>query len=99
MVWAFRTSMGNFYVNYTVRGASQKDVVVALAGRNAVVTREESGCVVAFDEESDSQDVEVMNAVGGALSKATGRVVLGVVNHDDDILAYTLWDKGVQIDD
>lgn len=86
--------MGNFYVNYTVRGASAKQVTEAFAGRNAAVTREEKGCVVAVDEESDSQDMEVIGEVGRALSEATGRPVLAVLNHDDDILAYKLWESG-----
>jgi hypothetical protein len=48
--------MGAFYVNYTVIGADPKTVVRALAGRNAFVSPERSGCVVVSDEESDKQN-------------------------------------------
>ena len=51
--------MGNFYVNYTVRGPTQQDVAAALAGRKALVTPWQNGCVVVFDEQSDTQDDKV----------------------------------------
>ena len=38
--------MGNFYVNYTVRGASQEEVAVALAGRGFFSTK--AGCETCF---------------------------------------------------
>ena len=50
--------MGNFYTNYTLRGPSQEAVVKAMAGRAAFVTPEQNGCVVVFDEKSDSQNLK-----------------------------------------
>jgi len=91
--------MGNFYTNYTLRGPSQKAVVLALAGRRAIVTRSQSGCVVAFDEESDNQDQEMIAEVASRLSSALACPVLAIVNHDDDILWYQLYSSGALIDE
>jgi hypothetical protein len=86
--------MGTFYVNFTVRGASQAEIVAALAGREAAVTPEDCGCVVAVDEQADEQDPEIMSLVGALLSKAVRKPVLAVLNHDDDLLAYQLFIDG-----
>src|ERR1051326_9145165 len=86
--------MGNFYVNYTVRGSTQKAVAAALAGRNAKVTSAVKGCVVVFDQQSDEQDQDVIAELASRLSKELGCVVLAVLNHDDDILWYQLHAKG-----
>ena len=86
--------MGNFYTNYTLRGPTQQQVVTALEGRSAFVTPQESGCVVVYDEESDSQDMEVLSSLAGRLSEELHCAVLAVLNHDDDILWYQLHHNG-----
>lgn len=80
--------MGNFYVNYTLRGPSQADVAKALAGRRARVTPMHKNCVVAFDEASDSQNRNEIVKLAAKLSKKLKCAVLAVLNHDDDILWY-----------
>lgn len=91
--------MGNFYVNYTLRGVSQKAVAAALAGRSAIITPDQNGCVVAFDEESDTQDGKVITELGSRLSRVLSCPVLAVLNHDDDILWYQLFESGVVTDE
>ena len=91
--------MGNFYVNYTLRGPTQKAVAAALKGRSAIVTRAENGCVIVFDEESDEQNQEVIAALGSRLSEELGCPVLAVMNHDDDILWYHLYLNGELADE
>jgi hypothetical protein len=86
--------MGNFYVNYTLRGPSQEAVAAALAGRNALVTPQQNGCVVVFDEKSDEQDTDVMATVASHLSVELQCPVLAVLNHDDDILLFQLYVQG-----
>jgi hypothetical protein len=86
--------MGNFYVNYTIRGPSQQAVAKALAGRSAVVTPQQKGCVVVFDEESDTQNREVISGLAQDLSRELRCPVLVVLNHDDDILWYQLYVSG-----
>ena len=86
--------MGNFYTNYTLRGPTPQTVAQALAGRSAIVTPSQDGCVVAFDEESDEQDQAVITELAGRLSTECDCPVLAVLNHDDDILWYQLFLNG-----
>jgi hypothetical protein len=86
--------MGNFYTNYTLRGPAQKDVAAALAGRNAIVTPPISGSLVVFDEASDDQNHDHIAELAEMLSSRFQCPVLAVLNHDDDILWYQLYDNG-----
>lgn len=90
--------MGGFYANYTVRGASQQAVAGALRGRRAMVSPARNGCVVAFDEVSDEQDTEQIAALSLRLSRDLGCPVLAVVNHDDDVLWFSLAVNGKTVD-
>jgi hypothetical protein len=91
--------MGNFYTNYTVRRASQQEVASALAGRAAMVTPESNGCVVVFDEQSDEQDPTKIAELASGLSRDLSCAVLAVLNHDDDVLRYQLYEKGELTDE
>jgi len=91
--------MGSFYVNYTVRGSSQEAVATALVGRVAIVTALQNGCVVVFDEESENQDLSVIDGLAARLSGGLQCPVLAVLNHDDDILLYRLYVRGNLADD
>ena len=66
--------MGAFYVNDTVKGADPKSIVGALAGRMAFVCPERSGCVVVFDEESDSSSTFSNEEL--KLLRSSGRITL-----------------------
>jgi hypothetical protein len=91
--------MGNFYTNYTLRGPSQQAVAAALAGRSAIVTPVQDGCVVVFDEQSDDQDSAVITELGSRLSRELRCSVLAVLNHDDDILWFQLYFGGELADE
>ena len=91
--------MGNFYTNYTLRGPSQQTVAKALAGRSAIVTPAQDGCVVVFDEQSDEQNQEVIIELAARLSREFGCPVLAVLNHDDDIFWYQLYLSGELVDE
>jgi len=91
--------MGNFYVNYTIHSKDQPGVINALNGRNAFVTPSKNGSIVVFDEASDSQDPDLITKLGEQLSKSLDAAVLVVLNHDDDILWYSLFEKGKCIDE
>jgi hypothetical protein len=86
--------MGNFYVNYTLRGPSQESVANALAGRKALITPSEKDCVVVFDEASESQDLSIVSDLASRLSSKLQCPLLAVLNHDDDILYYQLYIEG-----
>lgn len=88
--------MGNFYVNFTVKcdDPLRCASVLKQAGRKAVITPPLNGTLVVFEEESDSQDPQAIEAVGALLSRGLSAPVLGVLDHDDDILAYWLFEDG-----
>jgi hypothetical protein len=91
--------MGNFYVNFNVRGPEPKAVATRLKGRSAFVSPVDSGCVVVFDELADAQDDSVVRKLGGKLSRALRCPVLAVLNHDDDVLRYWLFVDGTLEDE
>lgn len=91
--------MGNFYSNYTLRGPTQQAVVAALAGRLAIVTPAQDGCVVVFDEQSDDQDPAVISGLASRLSRELRCPVFAVLNHDDSILWYQLYLSGELADE
>lgn len=86
--------MGNYYTNYTLRGVTQQAVANALTGRTCIVTPSINNSVVAFDEESDSQDQHLISQLAAKLSGNLQCTVLAVLNHDDDILWYQLYSDG-----
>jgi hypothetical protein len=88
--------MGNFYVNFSVRTVDQRCVADALgrAARVALVTAPLKDYVVVYDEEADSQATAPILHVGGLLSEAAQAPVLAVLNHDDSILCYWLFEQG-----
>ena len=93
--------MGNFYVTHSVKHADQQAVAEVLRGgrRSAYVTPPAGGYVVVYDEESDSQDAEEVASVGKLLSRKLQAPVLAVMNHDDDVLYYWLFEQGKEVDD
>ena len=73
--------------------------MAALAGRSAIVTPAQNGCVVVFDEESEEQDTDVITLLASRLSRQLRCPVLALLNHDDDILAYWLYISGELADE
>jgi hypothetical protein len=96
---ASTTIMGGFYTNYTLRGPSQQAVAAALVGRKAIVTPESNGCVVAYDEASDDQDMDCIAELALRMSSSLRCPVLAVLDHDDDILWYQLYENGELTDE
>lgn len=90
--------MGNFYGNYTLCGPSPQAVAAALAGRSALVTPPDNGCVVVFDEEAE-RNPEVFVDLAVRLSRALDCPVLVVLNHDDDVFTYQLYLRGELADE
>jgi hypothetical protein len=92
--------MGNFYVNFTVKSDASQPVVYTLkrAQLNAIVTTPSRGGVVVFEEGSDTQELRAIETVGELLAREVGAPILGILNHDDDILCYWLWNQGRLID-
>lgn len=93
--------MGNFYVNFTTRGPDQAAVAQFLrsAKRRAFVGPTLGGLTVFFDEKSDTQNESEIKALGGGASRDLNAPVFAVLNHDDDILAYWLFEAGKLADE
>jgi hypothetical protein len=91
--------MGNFYVNHTVRAPQDRVVAVLEAERRiAFVGPTQDNFTVVCDQESDSQDEVAIVALGRSLSGRLDSPVLAVLNHDDDILCYWLFEHGKLIE-
>ncbi len=92
--------MGNFYTNFAVRGTTTDEVVGFLedTGRSAVVVPEHDGWVVVCPEETEMQHPLLMEAFAKEVSATLECVVLGVLNHDDDVLGYWLAKGGEIVD-
>jgi hypothetical protein len=87
--------MGNFYTNFTVRSDDPQILATALKKkrRTAHVTPASSGWVVVFERDTEQNSDEIAK-VGSLLSKTATGAVLAVMNHDNDILAYWLFEGG-----
>jgi hypothetical protein len=85
--------MGNSYTNCTLVTADQPKVLDRLRAmkRHAYVTSGSASGIVIFDKD---EDVEL----GRPLSKALGCPALVVLDHDDDVLYYWLYENGKRID-
>lgn len=91
--------MGNFYTSFTVRGADQKSVMKAMLGRKCAVSPTVNGYTVIWDEKCEIQDENLIHELGQKLSSALVAPVLAVLNHDDDILWYALYDSKGKLDE
>ena len=93
--------MGNFYVNFTLKSEDSDAVAATLrsAGRDAFVSPNLSGYVVVTDRAADEQDPRQIQQVGELLSTGLSTPVLAVLNHDDDILCYWLFENGRTTDE
>jgi hypothetical protein len=91
--------MGSFYTNLTVRGPAPDAVAAELKGRSALVSPSMNGSVVVFDEESEKQDPKILAKLASRLSTKFSCPVLAVLNHDDDVFWYQLYNAGKLLDE
>jgi len=93
--------VGNKYANHSVKTTDQKRVadVMRRTGRRAFVSRPQNGYVVVYDQKVDEPGTAAVVEVGALLSKEIGVPVLCVLNYDDDILCYWLFEQDKLIDE
>ena len=91
--------MGGFYDNITVRGPSPEELQQFLQDTNcdALISPEVEGHVVVYHAEPDG-DPGILETITEQLSRQFKCPALGVLNHDDDILMYTLFVNGELLD-
>lgn len=90
--------MGSFYVDHLVRCRDAQAVERALCGRDAQIRQMGRNCILVNDEESQSQNLEIVFRLAGELSSTLACPVLVVVNHDDDVLICALFEDGRLVD-
>lgn len=92
--------MGSFYTNVTLRTADRGRVRTDLVARGlaAYVSRPENGALVVFERSAEEQDPAILDGIAAALSKRIGCAALAVMNHDDSVLLYSLFENGRRID-
>jgi len=91
--------MGSFYTSHTIRGPSQKQLLEWLADRSAYVSTTDRSVTTVLDEECESQDGESLASLAQQLSEHFKCAVLAVLNHDDDILYFELYENGEKTDE
>lgn len=91
--------MGAFYTNLTLKGPSQEEILNSLQERDAYVSPTVDGFTVIYDEQCEEQSSKTLTDISSKLSKKLNCIVLTVLNHDDDILFYQLYDKGKLVDE
>lgn len=91
--------MGSFYTSHTLRGPSQAEVLGFLKTRSALVSRSENQCFTVLDEACESQDGEVLAELARQLSERFRCPVMALLNHDDDILYFELYEDGEKTDE
>lgn len=87
--------MGNFYVNISVKGATQAELADALRAMMApaIVGPSFNGWCSFVENSIEMQDQEAIDQFGAAFSKRFGPTV-SVLNHDDDMLSVDLYVDG-----
>jgi hypothetical protein len=92
--------MGNLYTNVTTRGQAQSDLATALRnlGRSAFLTPTTNGFTVICDRECENQDTDLLGSLALTVSTQLACPAWAVLNHDDDVLWYQLFDQGQLVD-
>lgn len=92
--------MGFFYSNITLQTINQQDVALYLNGlqRNSFVLPAHKGFVTVCDEDSDTFNTQAIESLSGQLSEHFACLAIAVVNFDDDVLWYQVYQDGNLLD-
>jgi hypothetical protein len=93
--------MGNFYVNITTRKVSVNELVDFLKSKslNAFIIEGPNDYCTIYEEICDEQNTKHISSLLLEISNQFSCPAIGMLNHDDDILAYELWLNGEKIDE
>ncbi len=89
--------MGSFYVSMAVGRVESDQLAAALSEvtDRGVIADAQDGWTVFSSEKLETQDEQIMDLYGTTLSRS-GAPVLGIINHDDDILMVFLYENGAR---
>jgi len=93
--------MGAFFTNYHVRKVDAEvcaKALTTLISSRALVTDSKNGWTTVYDEQSDSQDIEVLRRLAKELSSKLKTAVIAMMVHDSDIFVYLIYENGKLID-
>ena len=92
--------MGNFYTNVTTKGPAQGDLAAQLRAleRSAFLTPTTNGFTLICDRECENQDTDMLASLALTVSTRLACPAWAVLNHDDDVLWYQLYDQGKLVD-
>ena len=88
--------MGNFYVNVALKNieADAAQSLLERLGLSAFISPTVGGYTIVAEKECEAQDPATLDRLAAQLS-STGRcTALAVLNHDDDLLVYYLYERG-----
>jgi hypothetical protein len=93
--------MGRFYANLTLHTTNHAAVeeIARSAGRPTLISPARNGSIVVFDGGEESDDPEFVHAQAELYSGSLDCAALGVINHDDSVLMYALYDRGELCDE
>ena len=93
--------MGNFYVNITTKKASPEEILKYMNSMkmSAFVINGPGDFCTIYEEICDDQDTRHISSLLKDISNKFSCAAIGILNHDDDILAYELWSNGEKIDE
>jgi hypothetical protein len=93
--------MGAFFTNYHVRKVDAEvcaKALTTLISSRALVTDSKNEWTTVYDEQSDSQDIEVLRRLAKDLSSKLKTAVIAMMVHDSDIFVYLIYENGKLID-
>jgi hypothetical protein len=93
--------MGAFFTNCNVRTtdtAKCARLLKSSSGLRAILTDSKKGWVTVYDEESESQGIEILRRLAKKLSAELKTVAIGVLVHDSDIFQYLFYENGELVD-
>jgi hypothetical protein len=93
--------VGSFYTNISLRTTDRAAVRSRLTSRGltAYLARPEDGTLVVFERQSEEQDPAVLQKLASDLSAVCSCAALAVMNHDDSVLLYWLFEAGKLVDE
>jgi hypothetical protein len=93
--------MGAFFTNCNVRTtdtAKCARLLKSSSGLRAILTDSKNGWITVYDEESESQDLNILRRLAKKLSAQLKTAAIGILVHDSDVFQYLIYENGELVD-